>query len=137
VFSVFTTLGKEIACKWHALGTFGYQFPADRAENSSFFYTSLHVDRQWCGCFYSLLELNWFHWSAGGRRGIPAVVGEGDGLLNLGTSGVAGSDQVTLAVGLKAILGPHADTGFAFEVPVTGNHDLIDSRILVELILRY
>jgi hypothetical protein len=137
VMSVFTTAGKEVACRWHVLDTFGYQFGLDSAQNSSFFYNSLHLDRQTFGWLYPLIELNWFHYTQGGNRGLPPALGEGDGLLNLGTSGVAGNDLLTLAVGLKAKLGDHADTGLAWEVPLSNRKDLIDNRLLFEFILRY
>lgn len=137
LFTLFTVAGKEFGDKAHLLGTFGYQFPVDRTDNSSFFYTSLHLDKQMFGWLYPLVELNWFHWTDGGNRGLPPILGEGDGLINLGTSGVAGNDLVTVAFGLKAQFSPHAEAGFAWELPVSNRRDLINNRLLVELILRY
>ncbi len=137
VMSVFTTAGKEFGETTHFLGTLGYQFPFDDDVNSSFFYTSLHLDRQLLGWLYPLLELNWFHYTSGGDRGLPPALGEGDGLINLGTSGVAGNDLVTLAVGLKAMLNRHLETGAAWEVPLSNRKDLIDNRLTFEIILRY
>jgi hypothetical protein len=58
-------------------------------------------------------------------------------LLKLGTSGVAGSDLVTVAVGLKAILNDHMEIGAAYERPVSQPRDLIDNRVLAEFILRF
>jgi hypothetical protein len=137
VMSVFTTWGKEVNCHWHVLDTLGYQFGLQESENSDFLYNSLHVDRQLFGWLYPLVELNWFHYTHGGNRGLPAALGEGDGLLNFGTSGVAGNDLVTVAFGLKARLCEHADTGLAWEVPVSNRKDLIDNRLIFEFILRY
>ncbi len=137
LWTVFTTIGKEFAGRHHLIGNFGYQFPVREQENSSFFYTSLHLDRAWNGWLYTLAELNWFHWTQGGDRGLPPALGEGDGLINLGTSGVAGNDLVTSAVGLKAIVNRHLDIGTAFEFPLSNRKDLIDSRLLVEMIFRY
>ncbi|MBI1916203.1 MAG: hypothetical protein HYS12_15935 [Planctomycetes bacterium] len=137
VWTFFSTIGKEFAGCHHLIGNFGYQFPVRDQENSSFFYTSLHLDRGWNGWLYTLVELNWFHWTQGGNRGLPAALGEGDGLINLGTSGVAGNDLVTSAVGLKAIVNRHLDVGTAFEFPLSNRKDLIDSRLLVEMIFRY
>ena len=135
-FAFFLTSGKEFAGCWHALGTIGYQLPIDSSENSSYYYVSLHLDRK-IGRFYPLVELNWFHWVAGGNRGLPAALGEGDGLLNLGTTGVAGNDLVTAAIGGKYKFGPHAELGAAWEFPISNRRDLIDNRLLVEFILRY
>jgi hypothetical protein len=137
VMTVFLTSGKEIAAHWHLLGTFGYQFPMDSAENSAFYYLGLHLDREIGGWFYPLIELNWFNYTGGGRRGLPPALGEGDGLLNLGTSGVAGNNLVTFAVGAKAMLSDHLETGVAWEFPLSNRNDLLDNRLLVELILRY
>ncbi len=137
VLSVFTTAGKEFGETTHFLGTFGYQFPFAEKSNSSFFYTSLHLDRQLMGWVYPLIELNWFHYASGGDRGLPPALGEGDGLLNLGTSGVSGNDLVTMAVGLKAAVNRHLDTGAAWEFPLSNRKDLIDNRLTFEIILRY
>lgn len=137
VLTLFTTVGKEINCHWHVLDTVGYQFGLEDSQNSSFFYNSLHVDRELFGWLYPLAEMNWFHYTHGGDRGLPPAVSEGDGLLNLGTSGVAGLDIVTLAAGVKARLGDHAETGLAWELPISNQKGLIDNRLVFEFILRY
>jgi hypothetical protein len=137
LFTFFVSTGKEINEKYHVLGNFGYQVPVDTHDNSSFFYLSLHADREFFGWLYPLLEVNWFHWVTSGQRGLPPALGEGDGLINLGTSGVAGNDLVSMAVGLKARLGQHADTGVAWEFPVSNRHDLLNNRITAEFIIRY
>jgi len=137
LFTVFTSAGKGFCNGFHILANAGYQFPADSAENSSFFYSQLHLDRQLFGWVYPLVELNWFHYTAGGRRGLPAAIGEGDGLINIGTSDVAGNDLVTAAVGLKFVLGKHLDVGVAYETPLSNRKDLLDNRLLVEAIIRY
>ena len=136
VMTVFSAAGKEFAGGIHLLGTVGYQFGMDGRKNSDFFYTSLHLDKQF-GWFYPLVELNWFAYTGGGDRGLPPALGEGDGLINLGTSGVAGNHLVTFAVGAKAALGDRAEAGVAWEFPLTDRKDLIDNRLTVELILRY
>src|SRR5262249_4261289 len=137
IWTVFGTVGKEFGQCNHFIGNFGYQFPDNERQNSSFFSTSLHLDRPLFGWLYPLVELNWFHWTEGGDHGFPPALGEGDGLLNLGTSGVAGNNLVTSAVGLKAIVNKHLDVGTAYEFPLSNRKDLIDSRILVEMIFRY
>jgi hypothetical protein len=137
LFTAFLSAGKEINTYNHVIANFGYQFPVDRSQNSSFFYTSLHVDRQMFGWLYPLAEANWFHWVSGGNHGLPPALGEGDGLINLGTSGVAGNDLVTVAAGMKAKLGIFTELGAAWEVPVSNRHDLINNRLLIDLIFRY
>lgn len=137
LFTFFGTVGKEFGCVNHVIFNAGYQVPVTADENSSFFYTQLHFDRQMWGWFYPLLEVNWYHYTAGGERGLPPALGEGDGLVNLGTSGVAGNDLVTMAVGAKARINCRAEIGAAWEFPVSNRKDLIDNRLTCELILRY
>jgi hypothetical protein len=137
LFTVFGIVGKEFAEKYHFIGNLGYEFPVDQSQNSSFIYTSLHLDRQMMGWLYPLVEVNWFHWTQSGDRGLPPSLGEGDGLLNLGTSGVAGNDLVTIAVGIKAIVNQHLNIGAAYETPLSAPHDLLENRLLAEIIFRY
>jgi hypothetical protein len=137
VFTAFGTVGKEFGCKWHVLNTLGYQFPLNTDYNSTFFYNSFHIDRQLFGFLYPLAELNWFHYTAGGYNGLPPKLGEGDGLINFGTTGVNGNDLVTGALGLKAIITQSLQVGAAYEVPLSNRKDLIDNRLTLEVILRY
>jgi hypothetical protein len=137
VMTGFVYGGKEFGERVHLLGNFGYQFGLDPNQNSSFLYGSLHLDYRVLCRLYPLVELNWFHYTDGGDRGLPPAIGEGDDLLNLGTSGVAGNDLVTLAAGLKAIVNEHLDTGVALEFPLTNRRDLLETRLLVEMIFRY
>lgn len=137
VMSAFTTVGKEFGNDWHVLNTFGYQFGFEDQYNSSFFYNSFHVDKELLGWLYPLAEVNWFGYNHGGNWGLPQSLGEGDGLLNLGTSGMAGSNLVTLALGLKAKLSNHVETGIAWEFPLSSQKDLIDNRLIYEFIVRY
>ncbi|QVL31397.1 hypothetical protein KIH39_21505 [Telmatocola sphagniphila] len=137
IFTFFATYGQEFWCKNHIIVNGGYIVPVDSNQNSSLFYTQLHLDRQVNEWLYPLMEVNWYHWLAGGNRGLPPALGEGDGLLNLGTSGVAGNDLVSMALGFKVKISPHAETGVVYEFPLTSRKDLLDSRIQAELILRY
>lgn len=134
-FAVFLTGAQQVGEHWHVLNTAGYYFPLQNSQGSSFLYNTFHIDRK-IGWFVPLAELNWFWYTSGGNR-LPPAFGEGDGLLNLGTRGQAGGHLVTAAFGAKALLGPRATAGFAFEVPLSNRNDFINQRLLVELILRY
>jgi hypothetical protein len=136
-WTVFGTYGKEFGDKYHILINEAYSFGQNWRDSSSFFFTQIHLDKQICGWLYPLVEANWYRWVSGGNRGIPAIVGEGDGLINLGTTGVAGNDLVTIAGGLKAVLSPNVQIGVAYEKPVSNRKDILDHRITAELILRY
>ena len=137
VMTTFTTVGKEFGDSWHFLNTFGYQFGFEDKYSSSFFYNSLHIDRQFFGWLYPLAEVNWFGYNSGGDWGQPNALGEGDGLINLGTTGMAGHNLVTLALGMKARLSTNVETGFAWEFPLSNQKDLIDNRLICEFIVRY
>jgi hypothetical protein len=136
VATVFGTVGKEFAECYHVLLNGGYQFGLNSRDNSSFLYAQLHLDRQLFGWLYPLVEVNWFGYTAGGDRGLPAI-GEGDGLINLGAPDMAGNHLVTIAAGLKAQFGKHLNVGVVYETPMSSRRDLIDSRILAEVIFRY
>ena len=137
VFTGFTTAAKQLGNCWHLLGTAGYQFGLESNQSSSFYYASTHIDRQFFGWLYPLFEWNWYYYSESGNRGIPPAFGEGDGLLNLGTSGISGTNLITAAVGLKAAICPNFEVGAAWEFPLTSRKDLIENRLTAEVILRY
>lgn len=137
LFTFFASTGKEFSGMTHWLNTVGYQVPVDGDANSSFLYWSTHLDRQLWGWFYPLIEANWYHYVSSGNRGLPSALGEGDGLINLGTSGVTGNDLVTVAVGAKAKLTQNCELGGAWEFPVSPRHDLLNNRLTMELIFRY
>lgn len=136
-FAFFVTTGKEFAERFHFLNTTGYYVPVNSNQNSSFFYTSFHLDYQVNCWLYPLVEMNWFHYTAGGDRGLPPALGEGDGLVNLGTSGVGGNDLLTFAVGARARLTERVSLGGAWEFPISNRHDLIQNRFVFDLIYRY
>lgn len=137
IFTFFASTGKEFDSDTHWLNTVGYHVPVDGDANSSMIYWSTHLDRQYFGWLYPLIEANWYHYVSGGNRGLPSVLGEGDGLINLGTSGVAGNDLVTLAAGAKAKLRQNVEFGAVWEFPVSPRHDLLNNRVTAELIFRY
>lgn len=136
VFTTFLTGGQKIGDSVHVLNTFGYQFPANTTQNSSFLYNSFHIDKCIGGWFYPLFEVNWFHYTGSGNHLDTGGI-EGDGLLNLGAIGVEGQNLVTFAFGAKAKLNCNVELGAAWEFPVTGRRDLIENRLVTELILRY
>lgn len=137
LLTVFGVAGKEIGCDTHLLATIGNAFPIDNKFNSGYFYANLHLDRRVFGKFYPLIELNWFHYTSSGNRGIPAAVGEADGHINVGTSGVTGDDLVTVAAGAKYKASNHLEFGGVWETPISNRKDIMDQRLTFEMILRY
>jgi hypothetical protein len=137
VFTGFVTTGKQFGDTCHVLDTFGYQFGDHNDSRNGMLFNSFHIDKQVLGVFYPLLECNWYHYTADGNRDLPPSFGGGDGLLNLGTPGIDGSDLVTAAVGLKVLMTDHASMGCAWEVPLSNRQDLVNNRLTVEMQLRY
>ncbi|MFO0929716.1 MAG: hypothetical protein U0736_22290 [Gemmataceae bacterium] len=136
VWTVFGVYGQEFGC-WHVLFNESFQFGQNARDNVSFFFTQLHVDRQLFGWLYPVAEVNWFQYVSSGNRGIPAAVGEGGSLINLGTSGMSGKSLCTGALGLKARINRHLDAGAVWETPLSSRKDLIGHRVVAELIFRY
>lgn len=137
VWTVFGVFGQGFDSDIHVLANVAYQFGQNSRDNSSFFFTQIHVDKGFGGWLYPLAEVNWYQYASGGNRGLPAAVGEGDGLINLGTSGVGGNTLVTAALGLKAKLSRNLEFGAAWETPLTSRKDLLLNRLVAEVILRY
>lgn len=136
IFTPYITYAKEFGEDWHFMGTHGYSFGVDQTANSSFFYHSLHLDREFFDWFYPLVELNWFQYTQGGDV-LPRAIGEGDGLINFGTQGMAGRQMLSLAVGAAAKLTHNIEAGAAYEIGVSGYKGVLNNRIVCELILRY
>lgn len=135
-FDIFITGGLEYNC-WHWISTYGVIVPESVQQQTEFTYWSNHFDRRLgCSNVYFLTEFNWYHYvTNGGNRATAGVMG-GD-LFNLGSAGIAGTDFVTGAIGLKVKPNCHTEIGVAWEVPLTSNHDLMDNRLTADLILRY
>lgn len=134
-FHLFVTGGTEICCDWHYLSAFGLRLPVDDQAEESSLYWSNHVDYHFGHGFYALTEFNWFHWTESGAGGINGVSG-GD-LFNLGSTGVAGNDIVTGAIGVKYKPNRLTEIGVAWENPLTERRDVLENRLTVDLILRY
>jgi hypothetical protein len=134
-FHLFTTMGKQITPKSHVISATGFRLPTDNAARSQMWYWSNHVDYEIRNKWYALLELNWFNWMQSGSA-LP-VTFEGGDLFNLGSTDVNGNSLVTMGVGAKKRFGKMNELGLGYELPVSDRKDLIQSRLYVDLILRY
>lgn len=132
----FISYGKEFCDHWHFIGNHGYSFALDQGAGSSFFYHSFHLDREIGGWFYPLIEANWFHYTGGGTL-LPRAVGDGDGLLNLGTQGMSGRSLFSTAVGAKVKFSEHLYLGGAYEVALSDYKGILNNRIIADLVVRY
>jgi hypothetical protein len=136
LFDVFMTGGAQLGELSHLVSAAGFRLPTNTSQQNSQFYWSSHVDRRLASVpLYGLLELNWYHWMSSATSGVPGV--EGLDLYNLGSSGVAGSNIVTGAAGMRYKPTALSEMGVAWEVPLTTRRDIIDNRITADFILRY
>jgi hypothetical protein len=127
---------KSEAGAFHALGTAGYSLSID-SKRTDFLYTSLHLDygiAAWR--LYPLVELNWFHYTMNGS--VRPLSFEGSNLFNFGSTGVAGHDDLTLAVGARFKLTENVQFGAAIEKSIIGgNRHMDDWRLTFDVIFRY
>ena len=135
-FHVFATGGAEILPRTHWLSGTGFRLPTDTGDRSQMWYWSNHWDYQLLEKLYGVLEINWFHWLKSGNR-LPGVNFEGGDLFNLGSGDVAGNDIVTMGAGGRVKPTQNSELGVAYEFPLTDRKDLLESRLYVDLILRY
>jgi hypothetical protein len=118
------------------LNTTGYSLGVDN-KRTDYLFSSFHLDYDILNAhrIYPLIELNWFHFTeAGNARPLGF---EGRDLVNFGSTGVSGADNVSLAFGARYKFSEWAQTGIAAEFPLNGRHDLMDFRLTIDFILRY
>lgn len=135
-FHLFTSAGKSffdgIA---HWVSGSGLRLPTDTEARSSMLYWSNQWDAKITERFYILSGVNWFHWFEAGSA-LPFDF-EGQDLMNLGSSGVAGHDVVTGSLGMRYRFGRMNETGVCWEYPLTDRRDLLQSRLYVDLCVRF
>ncbi|MDX1946588.1 MAG: hypothetical protein SFU86_14395 [Pirellulaceae bacterium] len=136
-FNLFATYGAQIGGCSHFLTAAGLRLPADTRDENQVAYWSAHLDRQIAGSWvYGFLEANWYHWLSNGSNAAFNGI-QGNDFFNFGATGVAGSDIVTAAFGLKWKPSALQELGLAWELPVTETRGVIDNRITADYILRY
>jgi hypothetical protein len=121
---------------FNVMETFGYSFSID-SKRSEFLYNSLHLDYDVANLhrIYPLVELNWFDYTrAGTERNLNV---EGRDLANIGSRGVSGRNELSIATGLRYKFSERAQVGLAAEFPLNGNRDLQDFRLTIDFIFRY
>lgn len=134
-FDLFLTGGALLARDTHWIGAGGFVLPTDDNAESTWCYISNHFDYEFYERWYSLVEVNWYHWLESGNNGIPGI--EGGDLFNFGSTGVAGNNIVTGAFGVKFKPSRNQEIGLAWELPLTERRDVLENRITFDWILRY
>lgn len=111
----------------------GYSFPFDDDEDVSSVDYHLHVSYEATETFSPLVEFNGITYTSDGDA-LP-VDFEGGDLINLGAADVSGNTFFTAALGFRWRLTPHLLLGATYEEPLTSREDLMDSRLIVDLVV--
>jgi hypothetical protein len=121
---------------FNVMDTLGFTLRTD-GQRSNYFFNSFHLDFDVGNLHrvYPLVELNWFSYTQSGTVNDFNV--EGRDLANLGSTGVAGQNNLTIATGLRYKFSENFQTGLALEFPLTGNKELMNFRLGIDLIFRY
>ena len=136
-FHLFLTGGQRFfGGNAHWLTSLGYRLPVEGDLQTEAIHWSNHFDVRLTAWSYLFTEFAWWHWTDDASNGLPLGVA-GQDLFNLSANDVAGNDLVTQNIGLKIKPTCHTEVGFAYEFPLTGSKDVIDSRLMVDFILRY
>jgi hypothetical protein len=139
-FSFAQNFGKTTWGSWNFMNTTGYDQRVD-SERTDFFFSSFHLDLDAGNAhvFYPLVELNWIHYT---RNGQARDFGfEGGNFVNFGSNGVAGHDELTVALGFRIMpFTQNIQFGLAGEFNVLGNQTgrhLDAFRLTADVIFRY
>ena len=136
-FHFFLTAGQRILNgNGHLLSAVGYRLPADDKVQTAAIHWSNHIDLMLTDSLYLFTEVAWWHWTDDAANGAALGVA-GQDLFNLSVSDVAGNNLVTQNVGVRYKPRTNVETGLAYEFPLTGFKDVIENRVMVDLILRY
>jgi len=133
-WNLFLTGCREFFGCAHWVSGGGILLPDNDLQSTSMYWSN-SFDVQLTKRLYGLVQLNWFHWLESGTN-LPLNF-EGNDLMNLGSTNVAGNDIVTMSFGNRLKFGRYHEMGVAYELPLTERKDLLESRIYADLILRY
>ncbi len=135
--SVAQSLGKYSFGSFNFMNTTGYSFSTDN-DRTDFVYSSFHFDYDVLNLnkIFPLIELNYFHYTRNGGDG-QFFGFEGRNLINFGSGGVAGHNDLSLAFGLRYKFAEWCQAGFAVEYPLIKPSDIMDYRLTFDLIFRY
>jgi hypothetical protein len=121
---------------FQGLGTFGYNFSVDSQRSDNLF-LSLHLDFDYGDLhkIYPLLELNWFYYTSNGTT--EPINFEGRDLFNFGSRMISGHSEVSVALGARYKVNECIQMGAAIEWPFDTSRNLMDYRLMFDLIFRY
>lgn len=110
----------------------GTQIAMDQDKDSSFLHYSVHVDYDVMERVFPLIEFNGYTPIEDGNR-TTGLNANGLDLVNLGSNDA--DTVITFAPGVRVRLMDNVDYGFAFEMPLTDDEDLMDWRITNDFVI--
>ena len=113
-------------------GNAGLNWALDGDHDSSMAHYAVHADYAATESFYPLVELNGYTTVSEGSR-LPGVDFEGLDLVNFGSE--SSGTVVTWALGFRQRLNEHALFGVAYEDTLTSREDILERRVIVDLVL--
>ncbi|MCP4908094.1 MAG: hypothetical protein GY910_24245 [bacterium] len=132
---------------FHVIGGLGGQIPIDTDRDSTSLFYNLHLDYAIHEYFVPFVEVNGTHWTDSGDGGsgvrttagtlsidtVHAALGlspfEGGDIANLGSSGIAGTDLITMAWGVRIPLDSHSSIGLSYEKAISRHKGIFDQRV--------
>jgi hypothetical protein len=139
----YVTFGKTFGRLPSGYGSFnflaagGYSFGVDD-KRAEFLHASLHLDYNIANAnkFYPLIEMNWLHYTKGGR--LTDLGFEGGDLVNFGSHSVGNRDDLSLALGARYKFNEHVQLGGTIAWPLLSHQATInDFRLTFDVIFRY
>jgi hypothetical protein len=131
------SFGRSSVGSFDFIGEAGYNFAVD-SKRSEFLHTSLHLDYDVLNAhrWYPLLEMNYFYYTKSGKN--TTLNGfDGADLVNFGSTNVGARNFLTIAPGLRYKFNENIIAGGAVEFPLTGQKELQDFRVTLDVIFRY
>lgn len=134
---LFATAGKRLLDgDAHFLSSLGWKIPIDGDLQNEAIHWSNHIDFRLTDNLYAFTEIAWWHFIDDPDLGAPVSIA-GQDLFNLPFAGVEGKNLVTQSVGVKVKPTDNTEVGLAYEFPISSFEDVIDDRIMIDLIIRY
>jgi hypothetical protein len=121
---------------FNVMDTLGFALRTDN-QRSNYFFNSIHLDYDVGNLHrvYPLIELNWFYYTNSG--GVRDFATEGRDLANIGSTGVSGQNNFSIATGARYKFSENLQTGLVLEFPLSSHRELFDFRLGIDLIWRY
>jgi hypothetical protein len=84
---------------------------------------------------YPFIEMNFFNYTSDG--GARDLTFEGTDLFNFGSRSVSGNSDLSIAVGARYLFTQNIQVGGAVEFPLIDDEDMMNFRLVFDMIFRY